>query len=280
MTVAIVDMSNTGADEAFIRTLRDTGFAVLRNAPLSAARLSRMADAWREFFLGDAKWDYIARETASGNSSGYIPPDVSETAVGHDIKDLKEFFHVVPDTQLPAVLAADIHAHLAEAFALGERLLGWLDKHCAEDLAPGVRGQLAASLSANDSLLRILHYPPLTGDEPPGAVRAAAHEDINLLTLLPVSAEPGLQVMSRDGAWVDVPGSAGDVIVNSGDMLQEASSASLPSTSHRVINPRNSSDNQSRISMPYFMAPRLDLRLSQQHTAGSYLRERLDLLAR
>jgi isopenicillin N synthase-like dioxygenase len=77
-----------------------------------------------------------------------------------------------------------------------------------------------------------------------------------------------------------VPGIPGDIIVNSGDMLQEASGRSLPSTTHRVINPGDASSNQSRISMPYFLAPRLDVRLSPQHTAGSYLKERLDLLAR
>lgn len=111
-------------------------------------------------------------------------------------------------------------------------------------------------------------------------MRAAAHEDINLITLLPVSSEPGLQVMTRSGEWRDVPGAPGDVVVNSGDMLQEASGGRLPSTSHRVINPPRVQDNLSRISMPYFIAPRLDLRLSERYTAGSYLRERLDLLAR
>ncbi|MDP5052196.1 MAG: hypothetical protein NWP69_00280 [Congregibacter sp.] len=280
MTVAIVDMHSAEAERAFVETLRHTGFAVLHNPPLDAARMQRMAKDWRDFFLGDDKWHYLAQETPSGNTSGYIPADVSETAVGHDRKDLKEFFHIVPETILPARLAEDAEAHLADALALGRLLLDWLDTHCGSTLPASLRGQLADSLSPADSLLRILHYPPLLGDEPPGAVRAAAHEDINLITLLPVSAEPGLQVMGRDGRWMDVPGRPGDVIVNSGDMLQEASSRQLPSTSHRVINPVDADSNLSRISMPYFLAPDLDTRLSKHHTAGSYLRERLNLLAR
>ena len=280
MSVAIVDMQSSGADQAFVDTLRETGFAVIRNSLLDASRLQRMEAAWCEFFLGDDKWNYPAVETASGNTSGYIPADVSETAVGHSVKDLKEFFHITPETVLPKELQTDAKGHLADAFTLGYQLLQWLDQHCGEELPAALRGELADSLSANDSLFRILHYPPLQGDEPDGAVRAAKHEDINLLTLLPVSREPGLQILTREGNWEDVPGQAGDIIINSGDMLQEASSGRFPSTSHQVINPPGDAAKRSRISMPYFMAPRLDVRLSERYTAGSYLHERLEQLAR
>lgn len=279
-SVAIVDMSAADADAAFVRTLRETGFAVLRNAPLSAERLQRMAQDWCAFFASDDKWNYLAHEVPSGNTSGYIPPDVSETAVGHDVKDLKEFFHIVPGTQMPDFLESDARDHLRDAFALGQQLLQWLDDRCGEVLPDALRGTLADSLSADDSLLRVLHYPPLKGDEPAGAVRAAAHEDINLLTLLPVSAEPGLEVLTKAGEWEAVPGQAGDIVINAGDMLQEATSRYFPSTSHRVVNPPSAEANRSRIAIPYFMAPRLDLPLSSRYTAGSYLKERLDLLAR
>ncbi|MEO0437798.1 MAG: 2OG-Fe(II) oxygenase family protein [Pseudomonadota bacterium] len=294
MSISVVDMLSANADEAFVDTLRRTGFAVLRNTSLAGredhsaepgsaaatSRLARMAECWKEFFLGDEKWQYKATETASGNTSGYISPDVSETAVGHDKKDLKEFFHIVPDTTMPENLRADAVGHLAAAQQLGRQLLAWLDHHCAPDLPVEIRGRLSESLSPSDSLLRILHYPPLQGVEPDGAVRAAAHEDINLLTLLPVSAEPGLQVLLRNGEWADVPGQFGDIIINSGDMLQEASSGALPSTSHRVVNPKGPASRESRIAMPYFLAPRLDLPLSERYTAGSYLKERLEQLAR
>ncbi|TMO80809.1 2OG-Fe(II) oxygenase, partial [Pseudoalteromonas ruthenica] len=82
------------------------------------------------------------------------------------------------------------------------------------------------------TLLRILHYPPMTGDEEPGAIRAAAHGDINLLTVLPASNEPGLQVQKTDGGWLDVPCDFGSLIINIGDMLQEASGGYFPSTIH------------------------------------------------
>ena len=280
MSISIVDMHSSDPDEAFVDTLRRTGFAVLRNSPLSGERLARMAQDWKTFFLSDEKWQYTAVETASGNTSGYIPAEISETAVGHDKKAQKEFFHIVPGTELPETLRRDAQEHLADARDLGQQLLGWLDTHCRSELPSSLHNRLAPALSAHDSLLRILHYPPLQGVEPDGAVRAAAHEDINLLTLLPVSAEPGLQVLLRSGKWADVPGEFGDVIINSGDMLQEATSGALPSTSHRVVNPTGPAARESRISMPYFLAPELSLPLSERYTAGTYLRERLEQLAR
>ena len=113
------------------------------------------------------------------------------------------------------------------------------------------------------------------GTEEPGAIRAAAHEDINLLTILPASNEPGLQVKGSDGEWMDVPCDFGTLIINIGDMLQEASRGYYPSTTHRVINPTGGSAAKSRISLPLFLHPRPDVVLSERHTAHSYLMERL-----
>jgi isopenicillin N synthase-like dioxygenase len=135
-------------------------------------------------------------------------------------------------------------------------------------------------LSIDASLLRILHYPALNGDEELGAMRAAAHEDVNLLTILPVSEQPGLQVRDKAGHWHEVVGNVGDLIINSGDMLQEATGGFFPSTPHQVVNPEKNHDNVSRLSIPYFLTPRLDVRLSAQYTAGEFLAERLALLNR
>jgi isopenicillin N synthase-like dioxygenase len=136
---------------------------------------------------------------------------------------------------------------------------------------------------SEQNLLRILHYPPLglgsdaqriTAD---GAVRAAAHEDINLITLLPAATYPGLQVKTKDGEWIwadmNVPKDA--IIVNAGDMLQEASGGYFKSTTHRVVNPTGLGATVSRYSMPMFIHPRPDVRLSDKYTAGEYLDERL-----
>jgi isopenicillin N synthase-like dioxygenase len=283
VTVAVVDLRDGDAERAFVAALRSIGFAVLRHAPLDIARLRRIEHAWRDFFAASLaeKNAWLALENpVSGNTAGYIPASVSETAVGHHVKDLKEFYHIAPGGPLPPAMGDDAAAYLDEAMALGRQLLGWIEAQCADSLPEALRGKLAASLSQEHSLLRIIHYPPLDGSETPGAVRAAAHEDINMLTVLPVSREAGLQVLARDGQWLDVPGVPGDVIINVGDMLQEASAGQLPSTTHRVVNPQTAHANVSRIAMPYFLAPDLDLRLSPRYTAGDYLRERLQAIAR
>ena len=111
-------------------------------------------------------------------------------------------------------------------------------------------------------------------------MRAAAHEDVNLVTILPVCAQPGLEVRDKAGRWHKVVGNVGDLIINSGDMLQEATAGFFPSTSHRVVNPEKEYDNVSRVSMPYFLTPRLDVRLSAQYTAREFLAERIALLNR
>ena len=111
------------------------------------------------------------------------------------------------------------------------------------------------------------------GEENPSAIRAGAHEDINLITLLVAGSESGLQVLSNDGDWVDVATSPEYIVVNIGDMLQECSDGYYPSTTHRVINP--SIQNTSRYSMPFFVHARDEVQLSEKYTAKSYLEERL-----
>ncbi len=108
---------------------------------------------------------------------------------------------------------------------------------------------------SDHTLLRVLHYPPLLGAEEPDAVRAAAHTDINLLTLLPAATEPGLQIRLQDGSWLDVPCDFGLLIVNIGDMLAEASGHHFPSTVHQVLNPTGVDRAKRRISLPLFLHP-------------------------
>ena len=213
--------------------------------------------------------------TTSDAQFGYFGLDVSERAVGHEQKDIKEFFHAGPGGPMPAALADDVIEYRARALLLARTLVGWFDDALddAHKYAPALR--LADTLSDPVSVLRILHYPPLTGGEPGGSLRAAAHEDINVITLLPVADAPGLQVRTRDGRWLDLHGRPGELIVNTGDMLAEFTGGYLPSTTHRVVNPAADDDNRSRISMPFFIAPTLETRLSDRYTAGEYLAERV-----
>ena len=195
-------------------------------------------------------------------------------------QDLKEFFHVVPGGRIPPALERVILDYRESTFELGKKLVDWLQSYTPQDVTAGLSEPFTEMLSSKASLLRLLHYPPLSGSEEPGAERAAAHEDINLITILPVAEQPGLQVKDKEGNWVDVASVRGELVVNSGDMLLEATNEYFPSTTHRVINPTGDGDveNVSRISIPFFLTPRLEVVLSDRYTAGSYLEERLSLI--
>ena len=127
------------------------------------------------------------------------------------------------------------------------------------------------------NLLRVIHYPPIKEKDEKDALRAAAHEDINLITILLAGSQPGLQVKNNENQWIDVESDYGSLIVNIGDMLQECSRGYYPSTTHRVINP-SAEKNHSRYSMPFFLHPRDEVKLSKNYTARSYLQERLKQL--
>ena len=122
-------------------------------------------------------------------------------------------------------------------------------------------------------MLRVLHYPPVeSGDM---IARAAAHEDINLLTILPAPDGPGLELQLSDGQWIEVANRPGQVVVNIGDMLQEATGGFLRSTAHRVATPDEGQTASGRMSLPMFLHPRPEVLLSSRYTADSYLGERL-----
>lgn len=273
MKVLTVDYRAPDAAARFTESLRTTGFGVLTNHPIPRELVQTIYDNWQQFFNSERKHDFhFNRET----QDGYFPPSVSEVAKGHTKKDIKEYFHIYPWGQIPEELSAQAMEYYRLANELAAELLSWVEQHTPADIAAHYSCPLSSMIEGSQkTLLRVLHYPPLDGTEEAGAIRAAAHEDINLLTILPAASEPGLQVMGADGEWMDVPCDFGTLIINIGDMLQEASQGYYPSTTHRVINPTGGSLNKARISLPLFLHPRPDVVLSERHTADSYLMERL-----
>ncbi|MCZ2392900.1 MAG: isopenicillin N synthase family oxygenase [Chitinophagales bacterium] len=139
-----------------------------------------------------------------------------------------------------------------------------------------------------NSILRTIHYPPIIS-EPKSAIRAEQHEDINLITLLVGASADGLQLLTRDGQWVDVKAGPGQIVVNVGDMLQRLTNNVLRSTTHRVVNPPRENWHTHRYSIPFFLHPRSEMsldclencissdnpKLYEPITAGEYLDERL-----
>ena len=277
MDVAVVDYQADDAHERFARSLKETGFAVIVNHPIAPSLIEQVQNEWLEYFSGpDDKYAYD--KTSEGD--GYYGPDVSETAKGANVKDLKEFFHIYPGWgQYPAAVDRTAFALFDQATMIATTLLGWVERHTPPEVAAGYSMPLSQMVKGSTrTLLRILRYPPLRGDEPAGAVRAAAHEDINLITVLPAANEPGLQVKDLDGNWHDVPCDPGSLAINAGDMLQYASGGYFPSTTHRVVNPTGESAAKSRVSMPLFLHPADDVVLADGRTARSFLEERIAIL--
>ena len=270
MKVETVDYRAPDAAETLARSLRDTGFAVLANHPITPDRIEAIYGAWGGFFAGNEKFDFAVQPPAH---DGYFAFR-SENAKDSPVKDLKEFFHVYPGCRLPDDIAALTRQIYADLDSLGRELLGWIQAQAPAEITDTLSMPLDQMMEDSDqSLLRILHYPPVEAAEP-GAIRAAAHEDINLITLLLSGSKPGLQAMDADGNWHDVACDPGMITINNGDMLAMATGDYFPSTTHRVTNP-DAGQNVSRYSMPMFLHPRPDVPLRPDITADQYLQQRL-----
>ena len=276
MHLPVVDFQSPTAPQDFCKSLHETGFGVLKNHPLDQAMVEGIYAEWLAFFKTEAKQAYAQDPVTM---DGYFSPTVSETAKNFTKKDLKEFFHIYPWGKYPSEVSDAARRYYQQGSQLAATLLNWVEENSPSEVKARYSMPLPKMIEGCDqTLLRVLHYPPLQGNEEPGAVRAAAHGDINLLTILPAATESGLQVLGKDDAWHDVPCDFGLLIVNIGDMLEEASGKYYPSTVHRVLNPTGEGAKKSRISLPLFLHPRRDVVLSERYTVESYFNERMEEL--
>jgi len=273
MNVLVVDYHAPDAAARFTESLRTTGFGVLKNHPIPQDLVEDIYREWLAFFDTAAKHGYaFDRE----RQDGYFSTEISETAKGFTQKDIKEYYHIYPWGRFPAEVSDAARRYYDLANQLAAELLTWVEANTPEEIRAKFSMPLANMIKdSRRTLLRVLRYPPLSGNEPEGALRAAAHEDINLLTVLPAANEPGLQVQDTDGNWLDVPCDFGTLVINIGDMLQEASGGYYPSTTHRVVNPTGEGRFKSRVSLPLFLHPADQVVLSERYTAAGYLDERL-----
>lgn len=277
------------------RALEDLGFVAIINHGIDRPLLdSAYASAREVFALPDAtKRGYETPD--NGRERGYTSFGV-ERAVDGSAPDLKEFWHVgrtlPPDH--PASVAGWIHPNHfpAEVPRFGPTLQRFYSamESLAHQLLDGVGEHLGLPPSYfrdmvrdGNSVLRIIHYPDLGHDIPVGAVRAAQHEDINLLTVLPASTQPGLQLLTREGEWMPVHTPPDVMICDTGDMMQLLTGGQLRSTTHRVVNPEGGSDG-GRLSMPFFVHPHRNHLLTPLRgdgptvSAHDFLYERLEAI--
>jgi isopenicillin N synthase-like dioxygenase len=287
-----------GFAEALGRSFARYGFAVVSEHGLDQARIdAALADAKAFFALPEAvKLRY--RLAGAAGQRGYTPFGV-ETAKGAADFDLKEFWHVgrelppghpyrarMPDNVWPSEVAG-FREHEFWLYGalegLGDKVLRAIARYIGLD--PGF---FAPTTKDGNSVLRLLHYPPAPFAGP--NVRAAAHEDINTITLLLGAEEAGLEVRDRDGSWLPINPPPGSVVCNIGDMLQRLTNHVLPSTTHRVVNPPPERRGVARYSTPFFLhfapdylietlpgciTPERPDRYPAPITANAYLEERL-----
>ena len=258
--------------QAVVRSLEDSGFALVQGHAVTLEQLEQLYASWEQFFLSPERFDYRV-DVASQN--GYFSSADAETAKGYAQPDLKEYFQYHPGAELPAPLRDMTLTYFNQLLDLGRTILGWIEAQTPPALWRSLTAPLSSLLDPQNTLLRLLRYPPLSGNEPADAVRAAAHEDINLITLLPAANQTGLEIKPKGEAWQAVVSPPGTIIVNLGDMMQELTEGALPSTTHRVVNPQHVDAQGARLTAPIFCHPYGDLRLSERYTADEYLFERL-----
>lgn len=217
-----------------------------------------------------------------------------ETAKGQKVADLKEFWHFGQYYDPDSIYPPNIEVLEVPEFNLYGELVYKALEQTALELLRALSEYLSlpkdyfdSFIIGGNSILRPIHYPPVNENEQK-AVRAAAHGDINLITLLMGAHGKGLQVQRLDGQWIDAIAAPDELMINVGDMLSRHTNNRLKSTIHRVINPERS-QNQSRYSIPFFMHPKMTMplnvlehcisedtpKLFEDITAGAFLDERL-----
>jgi isopenicillin N synthase-like dioxygenase len=286
-----IDADLAGAAAAFGDAFARTGFAVVSDHGISQSLIDRALVATKALFAlpETVKAGYVV--PGGGGQRGMTAFGV-EAAKGATRSDLKEFWHVgrdlppghrfadiMPPNIWPDV--ADFQASVSALYAAldltGNRMLRAIAVHLGLD--PDF---FRDPVSDGNSILRLLHYPPVA----PGAdaIRAGAHEDINVITLLLGAEEAGLQLLTRDGEWHDIAAPPGSLVCNIGDMLQRLTGGRLPSTTHRVVNPAPERAGVPRYSTPFFLHFRPDYLIETMPggpsdwppiTADEFLRERL-----
>lgn len=302
-----VDLSNftEGNKEtkaAFVKELgkayEEIGFVAVRNHGLSDALCTELYTQVKGFFtLSKAEKEAYEIKGLAGQR-GYVSFG-KEHAKNKNEGDLKEFWHFgqtvedndpikkeYPDNvqvnELPEFNAVGTEVY-QKLEATGKEMLRAISLHLNLD-----ENYFDAKIHNGNSILRPIHYPPIT-HEPKNAVRAAEHEDINLITLLMGASAGGLQVLNKSGEWISVTALPDQIVVNVGDMLQRLTNNKLKSTTHRVINPPREKWGTSRYSIPFFLHPRSEVSLNclpscisesnskkfSDITAGEYLEQRI-----
>jgi isopenicillin N synthase-like dioxygenase len=249
---------------------KEYGFVILENHCVDEDLLNKAYSLSKQLFslpLDTKKQYYVP---GGGGQRGYTPFGL-EQAKDAKVSDLKEFWHIAREFESNSELLQKYPQNvwvkeLAEFKEVFSKIYQELDKAGALILSALEQplnvpsGYFADMIQDGNSILRLLHYPPIPAGTDPRCIRAAAHGDINLITLLVSATSAGLELLDKDGSWMPVQSNPNNIVVNIGDMLARITNDILPSTIHRVVNPADK--NESRYSMPFFIHPKSEAVLS------------------
>lgn len=284
--------------QALGQAYQEIGFVALKGHLLEAPVSDKLYAACEAFFAlpGPIKKNYEVPGLAG--QRGYTSFG-KEHAKGRNEGDLKEFWHFGQQVSEADVLSEEYPENVLVSELPDFNTYGLLAYQQLEETGKYMLRAIALFLQLDEfyfddkiykgnSILRPIHYPPITA-EPKSAVRAAEHEDINLITLLMGASADGLQVLNKQNEWISITALPEQLVVNVGDMLQRLTNNVLKSTTHRVVNPPIEKWGSSRFSIPFFLHPRSEMRLDalpqcvsetnpvkeSPISAGEYLIERL-----
>lgn len=310
MKIATVDYADYISGDAtrkadFIQKLGDAfaeiGFAIVKNHGVSEDLKSDLFRTVKDYFDQSEEIKKRDEDVQNGGQRGFVSKG-RETAKGHQQADLKEFYHVgqvVEDgdaisSEYPDNIWPQSMPEFKEVTMKVYRTFEQTGRDLLRAIAVYLKleeNYFDDKIHNGNSILRLLHYYPVEdlSTVPVGAVRAGAHEDINLITLLMGGSAAGLQAQTKDGNWIDVAPEPNHIVINMGDMLQRLTNGKLKSTTHRVVNLDPESMLKPRYSTPFFLHPRSEMDLTclescvdAEHpkrfddmTAGEYLDERI-----
>lgn len=250
--------------------LASYGFVVICDHGIRPSTFARAYELTQQLFALPAS-DKQVYELGGGHR-GYVSFG-KETAKGCEFPDLKEFWHIGPEFEpgescrvapFPKNLWPDQQIPAFKAFFKGlHRELNQVALRLLHALAMAMQlpeNYFNDLIYMGNSVQRLIHYPPLSALEQGSAVRAAAHADINLMTLLVGATESGLELLDKSGKWLAVENHENDLVVDTGDMMALLTNNELPATIHRVVNPTDKT--KARYSIPYFVHPHKDALLS------------------
>jgi isopenicillin N synthase-like dioxygenase len=307
MSIPVVDLADfTSGDpalkETFVHALgkayEEVGFVAVKNHGVPDELIASQYEYVQQFFSLPLEKKLAYEIPGLAGQRGYTSFG-REHAKGSEAPDLKEFFQYGQTVEDNDPIGSEYpdNVSVAEIKPFNQTLFNAYRsfEKSGKSLLQAIALYLGLEehyfdnfIHNGNSILRCIHYPPIT-QEPKSAIRAEQHEDINLITLLVGASADGLQILTKQGEWVNVTSLPEQIVVNVGDMLQRLTNNKLRSTTHRVVNPSRDLWHTSRFSMPFFLHPRSEMSLAclescidanhpkayPNATAGEYLDERL-----